>query len=143
VATIAPRAGVSAASAPAASAGPAAVPHAVFAAHSYAVTDGEPAARIVVRRAGNTQGDISFVWWTEADTAEPDVDYSSFGRRTEHMASGQDRITVYVPIISNPMRQESTQFHVALGPSGDSRALAESAVPGASTRATVTIDRGS
>jgi len=132
----APRSAAPAASAPAV----AAAPHAVFAARNYTVADGAPAARIVVRRAGSTQGDISFVWWTEAATAEPDVDYSSFGRRTEHIASGQDKITVFVPIISNPMRQQSTQFHVALEPTGDSGAVAEGAAP--SARATVTINRG-
>jgi hypothetical protein len=136
----APRSAAPAASAAASAAVAAAVPHAVFASRNYTVADGEPAARIVVRRAGNTQGDISFVWWTEPDTAEPDVDYSSFGRRTEHIASGQDKTTVFVPIISNPMRQQSTQFHVALGPTGDSRALTEDVVP--SGRSTVTINRG-
>jgi len=113
-------------------------PHVAFAAQSYAVSAGDPAARIVIQRVGDLQGELSFVWWTEAASAEPDVDYASFGLRTEHMASGQDKLTVYVPIISNPLRTWSTQFHVALSAVGGHRA--EGSAP--SPRATVTIERG-
>jgi serine/threonine protein kinase len=117
-------------------------PHVAFAADRFAVGDGEPAARIVVRRVGSSSGDLSFVWWTEAATAEPDVDYASLGRRVEHIASGQDKITVYVPIISNPLRQQSRQFRVALAEPDASHAASKG---GAQSNAsvTVTIERGS
>jgi serine/threonine protein kinase len=113
-------------------------PHVIFAAQSYTVADGEPAARIVVQRVGNTEGELSFVWWTEPASAEPDMDYASLGRRIEHMASGQDKLTVYVPIISNPLRTQTTQFHVALGDAGSPHADGSSH----NSRATVTIERG-
>jgi hypothetical protein len=119
-------------------AGASAAPHVAFAAHSYAVSAGDPAARIVVQRLGNPEGELSFVWWTEAASAEPDVDYASLGARTEHMASGQDKMTVYIPIISNPLRTQTTQFHVALV-DGSSHRLDGNAQ---STRATVTIQGG-
>jgi serine/threonine protein kinase len=136
---------VPAAALPAAGAEPAEIvntPHVAFAADRFAVGDGEPAARIVVRRVGSSTGDLSFVWWTEAATAEPNVDYASLGRRTEHIASGQDKITVYVPIISNPLRQQSRQFRVALAEPDASHAASKG---GAQTNAsvTVTIERGS
>jgi hypothetical protein len=115
-------------------------PHAAFAAESYDVADGDPAARIVVRRVGSKQGELSFVWWTEAESAEPDVDYASFGRRIEHIPSGQDKITVYVPIISNPLRRTSSQFHVALDDAAQSDAVTEAQAQ--NSRATVTIERG-
>jgi hypothetical protein len=115
-------------------------PHVAFAAESYAVGEGEPAARIVVRRVGSNRGDVSFVWWTEAASAEPDVDYASLGRRTEHLPSGQDKMTVYVPIISNPLRRQATEFHVALAESSNGRVAASAAAQ--SARATVTIQRG-
>jgi hypothetical protein len=119
-------------------AGSNAAPHVAFAAQSYAVSVGDPAARIVVQRLGNPDGELSFVWWTEAASAEPDVDYASLGARTEHMASGQDKMTVYIPIISNPLRTQTTQFHVALV-DGSSHRLDGNAQ---STRATVTIQGG-
>jgi hypothetical protein len=87
-------------------------------------------------------GDLSFVWWTEAATAQPNVDYASLGRRTEHIASGQDKITVYVPIISNPMRQQSRQFRVALTEPDTSHAASKGGAQ-SNTSVTVTIERGS
>ena len=86
-----------------------------FASFSYDVVAGDPAARIVVRRLGSTAGDVSFIWWTEAASAQPDVDYAALGKRVERMPSGTDKITVYVPIISNPQRTRPSQFFVALG----------------------------
>jgi hypothetical protein len=99
------------------------------------VNDTSPAARVVVRRSGGTEDDLRFVWWTLDDTAKADVDYAPLGRRTEHFLPGQDHVTLYVPIISNPLRHETSTFYVALGRPG--------AAPGSpSARASVTIDRG-
>ena len=111
-------------------------PHVEFASQSYTVRAADPAARIVVQRNGNSRGDLNFIWWTEADSAAPDVDYASLGARTEHLAGGEDRMTVYVPIISNPLRHKSTQFHVVLADAASHRGNGGSP----DTRATVTIE---
>jgi hypothetical protein len=112
-------------------------PRVEFAATSYEVSGNEPAARIVVRRLdGSTDSDVSFSWWTEGASARPDVDYASLGRRIERIPAGTDKITVYVPIISNPERNPLSRFYVALGDSDASAAAAPNA------RASVTIDRG-
>lgn len=105
-----------------------------FSAPSYEVSGSAAAARIVVTRVGNTHGEVPFVWWTEAASAKPDVDYAPLGRRVELIPRGRHNVTIFVPIISNPLRQRPTQFYVALG---------RPHVPGASdtpsARATVTI----
>lgn len=106
-----------------------------FSSASYVVPGTEPAARIVIRRNGNTSGDVDFVWWTEEASAKADVDYASLGRRIERIPSGSDKITVYVPIISAPRGRESSQFYVALGEPGSSR----NSAPG--SRSLVTIDQ--
>jgi serine/threonine protein kinase len=111
-------------------------PQLEFSAPTYVVGGTEPAARIVVRRNGSTDGDVNFVWWTEEASAKADVDYASLGRRIERIPSGSDKITVYVPIISTPLRHEITQFYVALGEPGS----LHSSGPG--TRSLVTIDHG-
>lgn len=111
-------------------------PHVTFAAQNYTVANGEPAARIVVQRVGNLDTELNFMWWTEPESAQPDVDYASMGRRIEHMASGQDKLTFYVPIISSPVRSPSTQFQVLISELGGDPGNAQSA------RATVTIERG-
>jgi serine/threonine protein kinase len=90
-------------------------PRIAFASYSYDVVGGDPAARIVVRRMGSTTGEVSFIWWTEGASAQPDVDYAALGKRVERIPSGTDKITVYVPIISNPQRTRPSQFFVALG----------------------------
>ena len=114
-----------------------AAPRVEFAATSYEVSGNEPAARIVVRRLdGGSDSDVSFSWWTEGASARPDVDYASLGRRIERIPAGTDKITVYVPIISNPQRNPLSRFYVALGDPDASAAAAPNA------RASVTIDRG-
>ena len=106
-----------------------------FSANSYQVEDGAPAARVVVRRHGGSQNELRFVWWTVDDTAKADVDYAPLGRRTEYIPSGQDQVTIYVPIISNPLRHKTATFYVALGnPDGEQDS--------SSARASVTIERG-
>lgn len=115
-------------------------PHVAFAAQNYAVAAGDPAARIVIQRVGDTHGELSFLWWTESASAEPDVDYAALGVRTERMASGQDKLTVFVPIISNPLRTRPTQFRVALADAASHRGDGSATAP--STRATVTIQGG-
>jgi hypothetical protein len=122
----------------------AATPRVAFAAASYDVAAGEPAARVVVRRVGSNGGETSFIWWTEAASARPDVDYAELGRRIERIPSGADKITLFVPIISNPRRDRPSSFYVALdntGPAGAGASAAEGVVAPA-MRATVTIDRG-
>jgi serine/threonine protein kinase len=140
VAMIAPAAAATATAVPVSSAeGPAASAAASrleFSAPSYVVPGTEPAARIVVRRTGSTEGDVNFVWWTEEASAKADVDYASLGRRIERIPSGSDRITVYVPIISMPLRHEITQFYVSLGDPGSLHSN------GTGTRSLVTIDHG-
>ncbi|HEY3731469.1 MAG TPA: protein kinase [Steroidobacteraceae bacterium] len=119
----------------AAAAGP---PHVEFDAPSYAVLSSDPAARVTLRRAAgsNNDNDLSFNWWTEPATAEPDVDYAAMGRRTDTIPAGSDKVTVYVPIISNPLRQHMSQFYVAVGdPQQNPGGPARERVP-------VTIDRG-
>jgi hypothetical protein len=133
---------------PVAAAGPA---RAGFAAASYHVAAGEPAARIEVRRLGSRDGDMSFIWWTEGASARPDVDYADLGRRIEKIPSGMDKVTLFVPIISNPQRGPTGRFYVLLdntgaaasNAAGDPNADADAAgIVGPGTRAAVTIDRG-
>jgi hypothetical protein len=108
-----------------------------FTTSSYQVSDTAPAARVVVRRAGSSdRDDVRFVWWTVEDSAKADEDYAPLGVRTEVLPSGADDVTIYIPIISNPLRHQTASFYVALGAAGTQ----QSAAP--TERATVTIERG-
>jgi serine/threonine protein kinase len=141
-AAVAPAVAAPAAAAPAAPAATSATadgaPHVSFTAQNYLVGPGDPAARIVVQRQAGSEGDLNFIWWTEGGTAEPDVDYAPLGARTERLISGQDKLTVYVPIISNPQRAPGAQFRVALVDAASHRG--DGGAP--SAHATVTIEVG-
>jgi hypothetical protein len=97
------------------------------------VAAGEPAARVVVRRLGGGNGELSFIWWTEGASAQPDVDYAELGRRVDRIPSGADQVTLFVPIISMPRLDRPSRFYVALAAAGTGSAA---------ERAAVTIDRG-
>jgi hypothetical protein len=97
------------------------------------VASGEPAARVVVRRLGGGDGELSFIWWTEGASAQPDVDYAELGQRVDRIPSGADQVTLFVPIISIPRRDRPSHFYVALAAAGNGSAA---------ERAAVTIDRG-
>jgi len=111
-------------------------PGVTFAATRYNVSDNAPAARILVHRTGSLREPLRFVWWTEDDTAKAEVDYAPLGRRAEQIPSGQDGVTIFVPIISNPLRHGAARFYVALGAVNvdDPRVASE--------RASVTIEHG-
>lgn len=134
-AAAAPAVPASADAQPSADAAPVGTQGIEFSSTTYKVNDTSPAARVVVRRNGSNQDKLRFVWWTVDATAKADVDYAPLGRRTEYLLPGQDHVTLYVPIISNPLRHETATFYVALARPG-----ATEGSP--SARASVTIDRG-
>jgi len=130
-AAAAPAAAVAPKPAPAvAAAGPAAVE---FASGSYTVRPGDSAARIVVRRSGNPDGELGFTWWTENGSAVADVDYVAWGKRAEKIPAGRSSVTLLVPIINDSTRTAPRQFQVVIGRAGNGAPL------GATTHATVQL----
>ena len=107
-----------------------------FAADSYIVSPGDSAARILVRRSGDTGRDLDFVWWTENATAVADVDYVTWGHRTEKIPAGRSSVTLLVPIINDSTRAAPRRFQVVIGSADHGARL------GATTRATVQLSGG-
>ena len=101
----------------------------------YAVPPGDSAARIVVRRDGDLQGEVSFSWWTENATAQADVDYIAWGHRSERIPAGRSSVTLLVPIINDATRTAARSFSVI-------RADIKGARPAATIRATVQLAGG-
>lgn len=94
----------------------------------YTVLPGESAARIVVRRHGRLQGDVSFAWWTESASAAAGRDYVDWGRRAEQIPAGHNSITLLVPIVSDATRRgQSRVFYVAIGDTGGGAELGDTA----------------
>jgi hypothetical protein len=109
------------------------VPSIEFAADHYTAPPGDSAARIVVRRSGDLSRKLKFVWWTENASAVADVDYISWGLRTESVPAGQNSVTLLVPIINDSTRKASRRFQVVISSPGDGARL------GANTHATVQV----
>jgi eukaryotic-like serine/threonine-protein kinase len=108
-----------------------------LAADNFTVLPGEPAVRIEVRRRGNLQGDVSFVWSTESASAQPERDFIASGRRAEQIPAGVGSVTLLVPIVSDAARTESRVFYVTIGEPGGG------ANPPTNSRASVLVAGGS
>jgi hypothetical protein len=120
----APANAVPAAIAPSASvAAPSAVPVAAtpgparfsFGQSVAAIRENEVAARIVIRRTGNTGSAASIAWWTGDGTAKADSDYADLGARVERFAPGEQTRTVYVPLTNDSQAESTKSFNVYLG----------------------------
>jgi hypothetical protein len=91
-----------------------------LAASIFEVPFGDPSAHIVVRRSGNLQTEMNFSWWTETGTAKPGKDYEAVAPHVETIAAGKSAANLFVPVVTDLKRQQSTNFYVVIGdPSAD------------------------
>jgi serine/threonine protein kinase len=86
-----------------------------FASSVVTVSEGQPGARVTIRRRGGAGGESSVVWWTSDDTAAAGEDYANLGRSTEKFARGEETRTILVPIIGDAKREGRESFYVNLG----------------------------
>ncbi len=100
------------AAAPAATAGPT---HFSFGQSAAVVRENEVAARVVIRRTGNTGGAATIAWWTGDGTARADSDYADLGARVERFGPGEQSRTVYVPLTNDSLPESTKSFNVYLG----------------------------
>jgi hypothetical protein len=107
--------------------------HLAFAADSYSVSPDEVMAKVVVRRTDGVSGPVSFAWWIEAGSAVAGSDYAALGKHTEQLVDGQDRMTLYVPLVSDPAQKLTKMFYIVIGNAGGGATL------GRLTRAAVFI----
>ncbi len=79
------------------------------------VRENEVAARIVIRRSGNTRVAATIGWWTGNGTAIADDDYADLGARVERFEPGEQSRTVYVPLTNDSIAEATKSFNVYLG----------------------------
>ncbi len=79
------------------------------------VRENEVAARIVIRRSGDTRGAAAVAWWTGNGTAIADDDYADLGARVERFEPGEQSRTVYVPLTNDSIAESTKSFDVYLG----------------------------
>lgn len=88
------------------------------------VSERDVAARIVIRRSGNTAERASIAWWTADGSARADQDFANLGRRIERFAPGETMRAVFVPLTNDTVAEPIKSFNVYLG-RADSRGTAE------------------
>ena len=80
----------------------------------YRIGSRQNFAEIHVRRSPSSDGDASFVWWTEPSSALPGVDYLPQARMTQHLPNGSHVASLFVRLVPHA-RNHSAAFYVAIG----------------------------
>jgi serine/threonine protein kinase len=85
---------------------------------SYTVHAGEHFAEIRVRRSSLLPSDTEFVWWTEAASAKPGIDYVHQGKVIHSFPKGKNATSFFVKLVPRPSRARPEVFYVAIAGAG-------------------------
>jgi serine/threonine protein kinase len=95
---------------------PSQVPHPVaISASDYEVRPGERFAEIRVHRSAGLRDEVPFVWWTEAASAKPGVDYVPQPKVTQRFPKGRSSTSFFVKLLPGSSRIRPEVFYVAIG----------------------------
>jgi serine/threonine protein kinase len=100
-------------------------------ANDYTVRFGERFAEIRVHRSTHMGSDGPFVWWTEAASAKPGIDYVHQGKAIQSFPKGKNSTSFFVKLVPNALRTHPEVFYIAIAAPG------RSASSGQITRAAV------
>jgi tRNA A-37 threonylcarbamoyl transferase component Bud32 len=91
----------------------------VVSARNYRIRSGENFAEIRVRRASQQQaGDAAFVWWTEAASAKPGIDYVQQGKVTQLIRRGKNSTSFFIKLLPTASRSQDQVFYIAIAEAG-------------------------
>lgn len=93
------------------------VPIAVTA-RNYRVPSGENFAEIRVHRSTNPKGDTAVVWWTEAASAKPGIDYVPQGKVVQAFPKGKNSTSFFVKLVPTASRTQPEVFYIAIAEAG-------------------------
>jgi serine/threonine protein kinase len=85
---------------------------------NYTVRSGERFAEIRVRRSSRLGGDTPFVWWTEAASAKPGVDYVHQGKAIQSFPKGKSSTSFFVKLVPKAFRTQPEVFYIAIAAAG-------------------------
>lgn len=85
----------------------------------YQVQPGQHFAEIRVHRSSNRHGDAPLVWWTEAASAKPGVDYVSQAKVTQSFPKGRDSMSIFVKLLPGATRTQRQVFYIAVADKDD------------------------
>ena len=87
-------------------------------ASDYTVRSGEHFAEIRVHRSAHWGVDSPFVWWTEAASAKPGIDYVHQGKAIQSFPKGKSSISFFVKLVPKASRTQPEVFYIAIAPTG-------------------------
>ena len=85
----------------------------------YQVQPGQRFAEIRVRRPANAHGDAPLVWWTEAASAKPGVDYVNQAKVTQSFPKGKDSMSFFVKLLPKATGSQGEVFYIAVADKED------------------------
>jgi serine/threonine protein kinase len=90
----------------------------VVAASNYTVRSGEHFAEIRVHRSSRLDSDTPFVWWTEAASAKPGIDYVQQGKAIQSFRKGRNSTSFFVKLLPGASRTQPEVFYIAIAAAG-------------------------
>jgi serine/threonine protein kinase len=85
---------------------------------SFTVRYGERFAEIRVHRSSHLDSDTPFVWWTEAASAKPGIDYVHQGKAVQSFRKGKDSTSFFVKLVPRASRTQPEVFYIAISAAG-------------------------
>jgi serine/threonine protein kinase len=85
---------------------------------NYRVRSGERFAEIRVHRSSRLGGDAPFVWWTEAASAKPGIDYVHQGKAIQSFPKGKNSTSFFVKLVPKSSRTQPEVFYIAISEAG-------------------------
>jgi serine/threonine protein kinase len=90
----------------------------VVSAGNYTVRSGERFAEIRVHRSSGWGTSSPFVWWTEAASAKPGIDYVHQGRAIQSFPKGKSSTSFFVKLVPKASRTQPEVFYIAIAAAG-------------------------
>jgi serine/threonine protein kinase len=81
---------------------------------AYQVQRGQHFAEIRFHRPANWRGDKPLVWWTEAASAKPGVDYVQQPKVEQAFPKGKNSMTFFVKLLPRAARRQPEVFYIAV-----------------------------
>ncbi|HWS62018.1 MAG TPA: protein kinase [Steroidobacteraceae bacterium] len=85
---------------------------------NYTVHAGEHFAEIRVRRSSLWPSDTEFLWWTEAASAKPGIDYVHQAKVIHSFPKGKNSTSFFVKLVPRALRARPEVFYVAIAEAG-------------------------
>jgi serine/threonine protein kinase len=85
---------------------------------NYIVRSDEHFAEIRVRRSSLLSSDTQFVWWTEAASAKPGIDYVHQSKVIQSFPKGKKSMSFFIKLVPRASRARREVFYVAIAEAG-------------------------